>query len=206
MKIRLVALAALLSAAGLAHAQSAPEGNWMVRARAVHLDMDNGSDANAALSLPADAITVENKTIPEVDISYFFTPNIAAELVLTVPQKHHVYLAGTDIGTFKHLPPTLLAQYHFNPTGTFRPYVGAGVNYTLIDSEHLANDTLFLENSSVGAAVQVGFDVKLTKNMFLNVDLKKVQIRSDVKTAAGATVSRVKLDPTLLGVGLGWRF
>ena len=56
-----------------------------------------------------------DKTIPELDISYFFTPNIAAELVLTVPQEHRVYLNGTDIGSFKHLPPTLTLQYHFMP-------------------------------------------------------------------------------------------
>jgi outer membrane protein len=63
--------------------------------------------------------------------------NIAAELILTYPQKHDVELGGTDIGSVKHLPPTLTLQYHFNPTGTVRPYVGLGVNYTRFTSVDL---------------------------------------------------------------------
>lgn len=77
--------------------------------------------------MPANAITVNDKTIPEVDITYFFTPNIAAELVLTVPQKQTVTVQPSalggpvDIGTFKHLPPTMMLQYHFQPDATILP-------------------------------------------------------------------------------------
>ena len=81
---------------GVVQAQETP---WMVRARAVNLDMANKDSTGLGL-------TVDNKTIPEVDVSYFFTPNIAAELILTVPQKQTVSSNGTSNGTFKHLPPT----------------------------------------------------------------------------------------------------
>ena len=107
----LLALAAL-GFAGHALAQQSP---WLVRARAVHLNMADKSEAIPALGVGADQITVNNKTIPELDITYFVTPNIAAELILTVPQKQTVSVAGTDVGTFKHLPPTLTVQYHFSP-------------------------------------------------------------------------------------------
>src|SRR6516225_4631423 len=106
--------------AGSAQAQEA-QGNWLVRARAVRLDTANKSDPIPSLAIPSDAITVNNKTIPELDVTYFFTPNIAAELVLTVPQKHTVTVQQSalggpvDIGTFEHLPPTLMLQYHFMP-------------------------------------------------------------------------------------------
>ncbi len=73
---------------------------------------------------------MNDKVIPELDISYYFTPNFAAELILTYPQKHDVRSDGTKIGTLKHLPPTLLAQYHFTNFGAFKPYVGAGINYS----------------------------------------------------------------------------
>jgi outer membrane protein len=46
---------------------------------------------------------------------------------------------------------------------------------------------------------------KLHKARSINLNIKKVQIRRDV-TAAGSAVSRVKVDPVLLGVGLGYRF
>lgn len=190
------------------------QGNWLVRARAVRIDTANKSDPIPSLAVPADAITVSDKTIPEVDITYFFTPNIAAELVLTVPQKHTVTVQQSalggpvDIGTFKQLPPTLMVQYHFRPNATIRPYVGAGLNYTRISSVRLAVPTvgrLDLENDSFGLAVGAGFDIALAENVFLNFDVKKLQIRSDV-SHLGQTLSTVKVDPWLFGVGVGYRF
>jgi outer membrane protein len=181
------------------------QGNWMVRLRATYLDMADKSDAIPALGVPSDAITVNNKWIPELDVTYFFTRNIAAELVLTVPQKQDVYLNGNKIGTFKHLPPTLLVQYHFLPEGTFRPYVGAGLNFTRIWGTDIANNTLQLDNWSVAPALQIGMDYKLTKNWFLNADIKKVWLASNVK-AGGVNVSKVNLDPWLFSMGVGYRF
>ncbi|GLH72659.1 outer membrane protein [Geothrix limicola] len=182
----------------------AQEGPWMVRLRAVSLQPADKSDA--APGIPADAIHVSSKTIPEVDFSYFFTKNFAAELVLTVPQEHDVTLAGTKIGTFKELPPTLVAQWHFLPGQTVNPYVGLGLNLTLISDVKLAGGALNLDSSSVGPAAQVGVDIQVAKNCYLNFDAKYVQIRSDVKTTAGAKVTTVKVDPMLYGVGVGYRF
>ena len=189
------------------------EGSWMVRARAVNLGMDNSNSAGQAplAALPADSISVNDKTIPEADITYFFTPNIAAELVLTVPQKQNVTINALGIGavgTFKHLPPTLTLQYHFAPTATVRPYIGAGINYTRISGVSLSagpGATLGLENDSTGLALQAGLDYKLSGNMFLNFDIKKIDIQSDV-TLNGAKISTLKLDPLAIGVGVGWRF
>ncbi len=195
-----VALAAgLLSSAPL----MAQEGPWMVRLRAVSLQPADKSDA--APGIPADAIHVSSKTIPEVDISYFFTKNLATELVLTVPQEHDVTLAGTKIGTFKELPPTLLAQWHFLPGQTVDPYVGLGANLTLISDVKLANGALDLDTSSLGPAAQAGVDIRVAKQCFINLDVKYMQIRSDVK-AGGAKVTTVKVDPMLYGVGVGYRF
>lgn len=186
----------------------AAEGPWMVRVRAVDLNMENKSDPILGTG-PSDLIEVDDKTIPEVDISYFFTKNIAAELILTYPQKHDVTVDGAKIGTFKHLPPTLTLQYHFLPDATFRPYVGAGINYTRIGSVSLnaLGADLDLEDDSIGGALQIGFDVKLTDNWFLNVDVKKIYIESDVTIKGTDTkVSKVTLDPLAIGVGVGYRF
>ena len=146
------------------------------------------------------AIHVSEKTIPEVDISYFFTPNLAAELVLTYPQKHDVTLNGANIGSFKHLPPTLSVQYHFMPEAQFSPYLGAGVNYTRISQVDLLGGAADLDKNSFGLSLQAGVDFKLDKNWSLNLDVKKVQIRSDL-SVAGTKVSTVKVDPWLVEIG-----
>ena len=190
---------ALAVAASLASplAAQAQEGPWLVRVRAVNLDSANKDSTGLEL-------TVNNKVIPEVDISYFFTPNIAAELILTYPQKHTLKAGGTEIGTLKHLPPTLTAQYHFTQLGAFKPYLGAGVNYTRFSSVELPAG-VDIDRNSYGLAVQAGFDYEVAKNVYLNVDVKKVQIRTDV-SAGGNDIGTFKVDPLLIGVGVGYRF
>lgn len=204
MKKNLLAVAVLCAlTSGAAFAQQA-EGPWLVRARAVNLDSANKDSTGLGLS-------VNDKVIPEVDVSYFFTPNIAAELVLTVPQKHDLSssVLGGKIGTLKHLPPSLLVQYHFNAPG-FKPYVGAGVNYTRFSSVRFdpavaAALNPSIDKNSFGGALQVGVDIPLSKNLYLNVDVKKVYIKTDV-FSSGTKVGTFKVDPVLVGVGLGWRF
>ncbi|MFM1987536.1 MAG: hypothetical protein RJA99_493 [Pseudomonadota bacterium] len=203
--------AALSSLAAPALAQSAvPEGAWMVRVRASYLKMDTSSDAGLAGVLPADVITVNSQWIPEVDVSYFFTRNIAAELMLTVPQKQDVTvnaLALGTIGTFKHLPLTLLAQWHFTDFGPFKPYVGAGLNLTFIGSETMSigGTPVTLESSSIGPAIQLGADYRLDGGWFLNADVKKLWIASDVHLG-GTAISKVSLDPWVVSLGVGKRF
>lgn len=199
-RVTAVAAVGLSLISGQVLAQESP---WLVRTRAVHINPADKSDAAPGAGIAKDAISVSSETIPELDISYFFTPNIAAELVLTYPQKHTVKLNGAKLGTFKHLPPTLTLQYHFTPSAQISPYVGAGVNYTLISSEKLGG--LKLENDSVGLALQVGVDFKIDKNWSVNVDVKKVQLRSDV-LAGGTKLTKLKIDPYLIGVGVGYRF
>ena len=201
MKKNILLAAVLITcAAGSAMAQTAGESPWLVRLRAVHLDSANGGSTTANLGL-----SMNNKTIPEVDITYFFSPNLAAELVLTVPQKQTLYSNGTDIGTFKHLPPSLLMQYHFTNVQGFKPYVGAGVNYTRITNVNLASGTAGLEKSSVGGVLQAGLDIPIDKQLSFNIDVKKVYLRSDV-FLNGANIGDFKIDPVLFGVGVGYRF
>ena len=199
-------LAAVLATLSLVAASSvmAEETPWLVRVRAVHLDTADKSDPVGGVGA-SDRLTVSNKTIPEFDVSYFFSPNLAAELILTYPQKHDVSLDGAKIGTFKHLPPTLLLQYHFVNSTQFKPYLGAGVNYTTMSKVDLLGGKGGLEHDSFGLALQAGVDYAIDKKWSLNFDVKKVQIRSDV-FISGAKVSRVKVDPLMVGVGVGYRF
>ncbi len=183
-------------------AMAQDSGSWVVRGRALNLQSANKDTTGLNLS-------VNDKTFPEVDIAYFLTPNVAVELVLTVPQKHDIRAGGNKIGTLKHLPPTLLAQWHF-PMGGFRPYVGAGLNLTLFsdvkfDPGVQAALSPSIKNRSTGAAFQLGVDVPMGGGWLFNADLKKVQIKTDV-LSFGAKAGTFKVDPTLLSVGFGKRF
>lgn len=196
MKKQVMAVAALCALmSGAAFAQQA-EGPWLVRARAVNLQSANGDTTGLNLS-------TNNKWLPEVDFTYFINKNIAAELILTVPQSQTLYAGGAPIGSFKHLPPTLTLQYHFDAAG-FKPYVGAGINYTRLSSINLPAG-VSVDSNSFGPAIQAGVDIPVGKNLYVNFDVKKVYIRTDV-SAAGSKLGTFKVDPLLVGVGLGWRF
>lgn len=203
---------AVLTCACAGGAQAA-EGDWLVRIRALHMSPSN--DNSTTTVVPAlGEVKAEDKLFPEVDISYFFTPHIAAELILTVPQKHDVELGGVNIGSVKHLPPTLTLQYHFNPEGSVRPYAGIGLNYTRFSGVKLDAGTVLggsvplkVDRSSVGWAAQIGVDIQLAPQWFLNLDAKYVKIDTDISVkGAGIPVTRLDIDPVLLSVGLGYRF
>jgi len=204
MKKTAVAVALLAVSAGafaqFADADDASDGNWMVRLRGVHLNSANKDSTGKNLS-------VSNKWLPEVDLSYFFTPNVAVEGVLTWPQKHTVYSAGAPIGSLKELPPTLMLQYHFTDisNGAIKPYLGVGVNYTRFSSVNIASGAYDVKRSSVGMALQAGVDFAVTKGFSLNLDVKKVWISTDVMDSTG-DIGTFKVDPVLFGVGFGYRF
>jgi outer membrane protein len=187
----------------------AQENPWMVRVRATDLNWENGQ-STAAIQPGGSGLDVKakNKTIPEVDVTYFFSKNIAAELVLSYPQRVEITAVSGSLGTVTALPPTLLAQYHFTQFGPLKPYVGAGINYTRFGSRNLGGaDEYSVEKSSVGYAAQIGADYMLTKNWGINLDVKYLQIETDViVNSSGASAGTLKLSPIATSVGVTYKF
>lgn len=189
----LSAFALLLAALPVAQAASP----WSARLAATYLETTDGSTNG-----PLD-VEIEDKFIPELDVSYAFSEHWSAELVLTIPQTHTVKVNGAKAGDFKHLPPTVLAKYTFSPIGGFTPYLGAGVNFTLIYDEDLGGARL--DTYSVGPAAQAGFDYVLNDRWSLNADVKRVFLRTDLRLG-NTNLTEVRLDPWLYSVGLRYRF
>lgn len=193
-------MAAALLACAAAAAPAAHAGDFMVRARALYLEPANEGTSVAA------GVSANSKYIWEVDASYFVTPNVAFEIIATSPQRHTIDLNGARIGTLRHLPPTLTVQYHFAPTNpTVRPYVGLGVNYTRFSAVKLLDGAVTIDKSSRGLAFQIGADFPITQNISFNVDFKKINIRTQAKLN-GADIGTIKIDPTVFGIGIGYRF
>jgi len=190
----------LCSASSL-YAQQDSSSPWMVRARAVELNWANAQNDGLATT----NVRAENKAIPEVDVSYFFTKNIATELVLTYPQKVNIDVTGAYQGTLKALPPSLLAQYHFTNLGPIKPYVGIGANYTSFTSQSILNNTATVKNNSYGGVAQLGADYMIDKNWGINLDVKYIQIKTDVYVS-GSKIGQLGLNPTAAALGVTYRF
>ena len=209
LKSLVVAMAAVASLAPIAsQAQSSSENPWMVRVRAVDLLWNNGQTGIAQ----AANIKAKDQVIPEFDITYFFTKNIATELVLTWPQQVNITAtsANTNVGKISALPPSLLLQYHFTDLGALKPYVGAGVNYTVFSNRqnfYGAGAGLQVEPSSFGAVGQIGADYMFDKNWGLNVDVKYATMATNVQAVAGgANLGKLTLNPWMPAVGVTYKF
>jgi len=214
-KISLKNLMIASSAAALSMAYVVPtyasdvEDPWLIRLRAVNVMPDE----SATIDPIGGDVEISDQFIPELDISYFWSENFATELVLgTTP--HDVTAVGTalgdvDLGDVWLLPPTLTMQYHFTPRGDFRPYVGAGVNYTIFYGEDEGAVAGMEYSNSLGLALQAGFDVPMNDTYFFNVDVKKVFLQTDVTVDAGdlgIVNADVDINPWLIGIGVGRRF
>ena len=187
---------------------------WMVRVRGiVVMPQESAKLKINGIATPGD-VDISTSVVPELDITYFFTKNIAAELILgTTP--HNVKAAGAlkdvgKIGSVWLLPPTLTLQYHFDVTPNFKPYIGAGVNYTFFyneDSKGLFDD--FSLKNKFGWALQAGADFMIDRHWGVNIDVKKIFLKPDVRATlltGDVVTGKVKIDPWLFGVGVTYRF
>jgi len=232
MKKSLLVLAmAAAFAPVLAHAEA---GDWVVRARVANINPDESSDLGktvnknvANVMSPGAELKVDSNTIPEFDISYYFTKNIAAELILATGSKHDVSVskeAGATVpnqllGSVDVLPPTLTVQWHFNPDQTFDPYVGAGINYTAfldrklnVRQGPLGGYKIKVDSDSWGYALQAGLDINLKDGWLINADVKYIDLSTDVKLKGAATGNRwakiddLDINPWVFGIGIGKKF
>jgi len=194
---------------------------WQVRVRGVGVVPDE----SANIGVIGGDVNISNTLIPELDFTYFFTKNIAAELILGTT-KHEVNTVGSDIsaiggptstdidlGSVYLLPPTLTLQYHFLTEEVFRPYVGAGVNYTIFYNEKQGSVVKDIKyDNSFGYAFQVGFDLMIDDTFFVNADVKKLFLKTDVTVdasnlAPGLSIpADVDINPWLIGLGVGMKF
>ncbi|MEJ0036570.1 MAG: OmpW family outer membrane protein [Gammaproteobacteria bacterium] len=186
---------------------------WIVRLRAAYLDPRNKSDALSLPGTPAGFVPengtqTNGKWAPELDLEYFLSSHWSSELALNWPRLHdfdlrNSTLANGTVGNFRVMPNFLTLKYHFNPEGAIRPYLGAGLNVTSFYSVNA--DPFGLTRTTTGPAAQAGFDIRLSDHWALNADVKWARARPAVSFDDGL-VGRMKLDPLIYGIGIGYRF
>ncbi|KZN63670.1 OmpW/AlkL family protein [Pseudoalteromonas luteoviolacea] len=214
-KLTAALLSTLLVTAPLAQAQ------FSVNVGAIHvnpIDSASAINENRALGLSADSDTQLGITF-----DYQYNDNLVFELVAATPFSHTVEgqggLAGNDIAEIKHLPPTLLAQYHFfDASAKFRPFIGAGLNYTVFFDEEasaalkqtLKTDDVKVDlDNSFGLALQMGFNYEINDKWGLHVMVSKMDIDTDATVYANgvqALTSDVEIDPFVAMIGAKYKF
>lgn len=227
---RLIVFGSLLFLGLGAFAQTNPApGEWRARLRGVYIVPQERAD----ITVIGGDVGISKSLIPELDFTYFIDQHFALELILGTT-RHDVKAKGADlsaIGAGKNaevdlgrvwlLPPTLTLQYHY-AFGKFKPYVGAGINYTIFyggNAGPVVQDVSY--KNKVAFAAQAGFDVAISERVFLNADLKKLFLNTKATVNAGNLTPEgspelkpvlsdiqadVEIKPWLIGVGIGYRF
>lgn len=203
----LVVAVAFLALSYSAFANAYEKGDWLLRVGPGMVDPDSGNGTVPVLDVGVD---VDSGVSLVFNGTYFFTPNVAFEVLAALPFTHDVDLDGVgQVAEVKHLPPTFSLQYHFDTGNNFRPYVGAGVNWTIFFDEDtegaLAGQDLDLDDS-IGLAVQVGADFDVSDTMFMNFDFRYIDIEPEAEVSPLGLEFDVPIDPFVYSLTVGWKF
>lgn len=201
-------------------------GDILLHLRAINVSPDDSSSAISVSGspVPGTGVEVDDAWTLDISIGYMLSPNFAVSILLDPTSEHEVTSVGlgglgvpdgTPVVESRVLPPTLFAQYHFSPTSNIRPYVGAGLNYTVFLDDELssaAKTTLGASNldidSSFGVAAQAGVDIDVGGGWFVSADLKYIQIETTATfdTALGPARVDIDINPWVFGFGVGTTF
>jgi outer membrane protein len=212
--------AALATAAAPAFAQSA--GSWMVKAGVNHIEPDVKSGDLSPPSLPGTKIDVKGAASLIVTASWMWTDRISIEGYLGAPYEHDIVgdgaIAGVGkIASVKQVSPTVFAQYRFfEPSSSWRPYVGIGPTYANFFGEKGTGTLTGLTNpggsptrvkvdSAWGASAQVGVSVMLNERWFIDGSVIKTWLKTTSHLSTGQSIEH-RLDPLSTNVSLGYRF
>ena len=194
----LLVTGALALMAGPALAQS--QGDWTFGIGVGYVDpkSDNGDLAGLEADVDADESFV-------FTAEYFIRDNLGIELLAATPFEHDVELdGGIDAGSTKHLPPTLSLNYHFPTNSPWKPYVGAGINYTAFFEEDSDLGKLELDDSW-GYALQAGIDYQINDTGAVRFNVRYIDIESDVELD-GEDIGTAEIDPVIWTIAYVFRF
>lgn len=221
--IKTTLLAGLLNVGGVwAH----NAGDFIVRGglTLVTPNDDSGNVDVVGVGNVGMAVEVSNNTQLGLNFVYMFDSNLGIEVLAATPFSHDIKLTdSTDnalglgdgkLANTKHLPPTVSLLYYFNNEGNFKPYLGAGFNYTIFFDEQFTSDRqtqTFSDlklDSSLGLAIQAGVDYQLTGKWLLNTSVRYIDIDTEAHFNVLGTTGKtgVDIDPWVLSVMLGYKF
>lgn len=212
-----VALPAQAQTSASAAPDTAPKSPWRLYAGPAHIGFSTSAQVQAGGQLvPGGNATADSNNSLGFGAIYDFHPGWSAEIALGLPPTTALKGTGTlagagTLGKVKYGPAVLSVRRQLWDEGPVRPYIGAGINYTLV----LESRDGFVSNLDVkngfGPVLQVGFEVPIDQRWSFFVDAKKIWLKT---TATGTlpalggapAYAKVRLDPLVVTAGLSYRF
>jgi len=219
--VKLLALAAMLAAAGGASAQS--KGQYTVKVSINEITPHVTSGNVTAPALPNSKADVGSAIRPNLVFAYGLTDNISAQVDLGWPYKHTIYGAGSlqgtgALGSVVALPPTAFVQYRFfKPEATIRPYVGLGLTAAIF--RHATGSGQLTALTNIGSGIPTTFKIKnklagtgqigvvfnMNEKYYFDMAYTKTKLKTKVTFSTGQTQD-MQLDPSSFSIGIGRKF
>ena len=209
-------MTAALFCAEEAAAQS--EGTLLVRLGATRvMPQVNSDDLTPA---PISNIKIDIKAASQLSggFTYMLTDNWALDIPWSLPFKHDIVgdgaIAGAGkIGSFKLLPPALLAAYRFfEPASVVRPWIGAGPRYVRLYGADttdaltgLVGPVSLKLDSKFAPMVQVGLSGAISPKYRIEASIEKTFVSTTGTLSNGQSI-RVRVDPLAVSLGIAAAF
>ncbi len=209
----LLAVVAFVGGASKSVMAGDEHGNFMIRGLVTGVLPDTDATVFAGgARIPGANADVSDEVIPATTLTYFFNDNLAVELFCCFA-KHEINGTGAiaglgEIADTWIFPPALTAQYHFNSGGRFKPYVGAGLQYIAFFDEGVGRTgaTSVDIDDAVGFTLQAGLDISMGNGWYLNADVKKTWLDTEISWNGTGVRADADLDPWIVSAGFGYRF
>lgn len=197
---------AAVSLAATGGAQAYEPGDFLVQLLVEGFYSDASGHIDTNVNFDSGNATVN----PALNLTYFFTKNIAAQTVIAVP------LARVDLNVGNErskatdqwvLPLSLIGQYHFFSDEMVSPYLGAGMTYAKFweDQSHLGSHVDV--DDTWGGLINFGFNVKIPETRWVAVvDVKKWWLSPTKTRVGGNKLDDLTVNPWFFGAGIGYNF
>lgn len=188
--------------------------HWYVRAGPADVIYDEGAKISIGGSVvPGASLRVKDNFTGEIEVGYFFNPNVAVSLTAGVPPTATLIgtgpLEGVKLGKVTYGPAVASIHYHFTNFGPlFQPYVGPGINYTIVFNNRDGAVQNLKINSAVGIVLQGGFESRISDRIGLFVDAKKIFLDTNGRGFVGEApvAASIKVNPLIVSGGLSFHF
>lgn len=202
-----------LLAHGIASAETSP---WSMRVGPTHVRFSTSADVSInGDTVPGGSARASSNNTLGLEIGYAINPDWTARLLVGAPPTTTVTGTGTlsgagTLGEVQYGPLVLSATYNLPAAGGLRPYVGAGINYTIVFSSRDGSLSNLSVDNAWGKVLQLGVETDLNRDWTLGLDVRKIFLKTHARGQVGPggpnAHARVTLNPAVVMFSLGRRF
>lgn len=212
-----ITLAACALGLAAGQASAADASPWTVRLGPAHVGFSTQADVSVAGNpVPGGDASASSSTTLGIELAYDVSDRLTARFLAGIPPTTTLTGQGTlasagKLGKVTYAPAVLSLTYKLLNEGPVRPYVGAGINYTIVTRDRDAFIQDLDTRSAWGSVLQVGVEMPIDPHWSVSLDARKIFLKTKATgtlPAFGGAPARadVRLNPLVVFLSVGRRF